>query len=578
MTIWLGMAALVIDYSRIRITQDELSRMAHSAAIAAMIAVRDNTGDSADAWAKAQTRAQTLVDLNEAADEAGGLLTLSQGIWDWSDTDVSARFKAKGGSDYPSAMEAQLQRNTTASQGELTLFFAPAMQTAQGGDAGDFQSVDITVKAYAAFRPRRTALLIDISRTNRDDLIDHTRADTQALMDWIYARNVVGDQVGIIEFAGQSQVRRAISDIDTNLAAIKTDLGNLDHCEKTPDEFFYFHRYFGYQLQDEEGIDCWDRDDDDVTDTDPLAADYEDVDGDGTVDQTDCRLMFNITGWHDDYRKQRIDAHGLQGSMWNPDADPEIDDIPLLADATEKNFDCRGPSENGGYNAECAHIAAFLDYKQWIQKEVTAQATLDCRDGHQFNDTDEDPLHVECVDSDDTDIPNKPLGATNPNIYGCPRFAYYDAGKRPDVAITAGETMLQAATGTYRYARDQMILVTDGPAQCYTNDGVAVTATSKVTDHPEQLGSGWDDADIEACDTWAHALATTASTSAYDNEEIHIAVVHDQNGLTPDTTSPQDPDDYKRGLGGYYGSADDTDIRGAMITEEADIPIVLVHQ
>lgn len=221
----LGFAALVIDISYLRIAAIQAQNAADAGAHAGLVSLRSERDE-----ASAETVAEYVINMNLVAGDAvvvDSQTTIDFGQWDFSTRtfDTAAA--------YNNAIQVTVARNSASTEGGVALFIAPIWGHMTG---------NVWAQATSALRSREVMFALDISRSFADD------PDTGTVQ-FSYARSAVldfleemyhggspfpGDQLGLVAFAGDSQVFTSLSLVSDNYDDIVTQWENeLDWCNST---------------------------------------------------------------------------------------------------------------------------------------------------------------------------------------------------------------------------------------------------------------------------------------------------------------------------------------------------------
>ncbi|MBT3217571.1 MAG: hypothetical protein HN348_00635, partial [Proteobacteria bacterium] len=462
MTALIGMVALVVDVSWIRMGEDQIQDMANAAALAAIVELRDS--DPYDE-AAAEAAAEFIVDKNRVGGDLGARALVEFGEWDWGVPRASAF-----STDYTgqaSAVRVSVWRDDEATQGELVLWLAPAVYS---DETEGVKSVELFGSAVAAYRPRDISIALDLGRSWKEELPVEVKADVRGFLAAMRDRQVLTDQVGMVHFTGTGEEFTALQDLAINYTTIDASWDNIDWCDKSYEAWENYHRFYGQQFE-VDGYECWDKNQNETED-----LDEEDVNGDAVADQLDCKDGYNVMQWSTTYRDARIDAHSL------------ADTTPEVPEAGDPERNC---TDNGGYQEECGQVASWLDWEETHHHDTTEEddgPMVACHAGSWYADTDEwaDPDN-DCIDDVET---------TYEWVQGCPKPGWWDAGTNHEKGIDAAVNQLTGA-GSNPQAMPTLVVITDHAPECYNVDEHSSPNWSRNEEPPFQLPGVWNDPDID---------------------------------------------------------------------------------
>ena len=536
MTVLIGMVALVVDISWIRMGEDQIQDMANAAALAALIELRDSNPYSE---AAAQSAAEFIVDKNYVGSDLGARTVVDFGKWDWGvprESAFSTTFTGQA-----SAVRVSVWRDDEATQGKLVLWLAPAVYH----DESAVKEVELFASAVAAYRPRDISVALDLGRSWKVELPVEVKAAVRGFLGAMKDRQVLTDQVGMVHFTGAGQEFTALQDVAINYAAIDTSWADIDWCDKTYEAWENYHRFFGQQFKDD-GYECWDKNQNETAD---LAE--EDVNGDALVDALDCKDGYNVMKWSTTYRDARIDAHLLAGTS------PEI---PEVGDPV------RNCTDNGGYNEECGQVASWLDWEATHHHDTSESASgpmLACRAGSWFAEADEWSVpDLDCIDVGETSYAW---------VQGCPKPAWWDSGTRHHEGIDAAVTQLTGASSNPQ-AIPSLVIITDHAPECYNVDVHSSPSWGRNDEPPFQLPGKWNDPDIDPkCNGHIDDLAYTAADNAWDSD-INVYVIY----YGSDAGEKTKLFDYVRGHGKGFDTTDVNKIESILKRIERRVSVAVV--
>lgn len=180
MTVLLGLGALAIDVSYMRLAQAQAQDIADAAAVAGLWALRQSQ-DAEEATAAAQA----VLDRNVVGGQNATLTTITVGDWDHTDRSLSPDF------DTPNAVRVELARE---GGNALNLFL---------GRIFGVDSVDIRSGATAAARNLQVVLVFDITNSWRRPDFYNAREAAVAFYDTIEGTHGPFDKVGMTVFTGR---------------------------------------------------------------------------------------------------------------------------------------------------------------------------------------------------------------------------------------------------------------------------------------------------------------------------------------------------------------------------------------
>ena len=528
LTAILGFCALALDYSRIVISEIQLQNTADAAALAATTILRDKDGDTT----RARKSAEYVISQNFVAEKRGGISPeISFGKWDWSQPSSMA-WAQVAGTQSPTAVWVRVERDSDSQNEGVPLWLAPAL--------GGPERADVSATAMAAYRARETMIVLDVTRGSQYAMSEIRNGLTYYL-DYLAALRVQGDQLGLVAFAGEAVMVTPMEDIDTDYSGkhratwAGTASASIDVCRREGfNEWYYFDRYYGYA-----GTNIG---------TTPYMKTYpERVDyfyptnweqGSQTAVHT-----YNAMYWDALTRATKINEAGLSGTGT----------FHVSVGGKKATVDC---SSN---TTSCAFYASYSLWKKAVGDLVAplepflpVNSTMPkCRTGTGLVDTVEWSKAEACIQGEDL--------FSN----GCPRPAYYDAGRKASKGI-------QFALGEFRrYTTRQqslkhMIVITSGLPECTFPTGMEEPASTGLA-HPIR----------DKCTMTEQSEVEKLVKQGFDADAISVSVI--SINMTSNPAQSKFWRSVVQGQGEFYETNVPSDIKIALDDLVKKVPVVLVQ-
>ena len=216
LTVLLSFAALAVDVSYMRLAALQAQNAADAGAHAALVAYR-RTGDEDEARdvALEVLSQNVIVGTTVSVDSQTDIVF---GGWDYetSTFDDSAAFT--------NAVQVQVRRNSDADDGPINLLVAPII---------GFDTTDVQASATGAVRSRDVLLVLDITRSFKDEIGD-AKAALLIFLDSMYNDGDTApmDRIGLATFVGSGAMHTDLTYVDTNYDTLyDTWNDEVDYCE-----------------------------------------------------------------------------------------------------------------------------------------------------------------------------------------------------------------------------------------------------------------------------------------------------------------------------------------------------------
>jgi hypothetical protein len=526
LTAILGFCALALDYSRIVIAEVQLQNTADASALAATTVLRDFDGDVK----KARKSAEYIIGQNYVAEKRGGISPeISFGKWDWSKPSSSA-WSDVTGTQSPTAVWVRVERDSKAQNQGVPLWIAPAV--------GGPERADVEATAMAAYRSRETMILVDVTRGSQYAMSEIHKA-LGYYLDYLVALRVPGNQLGLAVFAGKAVMITPLADVDSGFSAkhrsnwVGTGTNPVDICWREGfNEWYYFDRFYGYRGTG-------------VGNTVFMQTYPERVDYFYPVNwekgMKDEQYTFNTSYWSKTFAEAQIVAAGLEGAglFWI-----NVGGKKVAVDCTDATSSC----------------ASYSSYSLWKEvmtslfkpEDPFAANPMKCRDG------------AALVDSVEWNDPNSGcVTGKDPLSDGCPRPAYYDAGRKPAQAIKLALSEFKRYT-TRQQALKHIIIITSGLPECTLVAGMVQPVGTTITNPARDECSKVEQKEVQKL-----------LKSAFDQDAISVSVV--SVNMTSNPTQSNYWDMLDVGQGEFYETNIPSDISIALDDLVKTVPVVLVQ-
>jgi Flp pilus assembly protein TadG len=216
LTVLLSFAALAVDISYMRLAALQAQNAADAGAHAALVAYRrtsdeDEARDVAMEVLSQNVIVGTSVTIDENAD-------ITFGGWDYElgEFDANAAFT--------NAVKVDVARDSSMDDGPINLLVAPII---------GYDTTDVAASATGAVRSRDVMLVLDTTRSFKDEIAD-AKSALLAFLDYMYNEGETApmDRIGLATFVGSGELHTELTYIDSNYSDIyDTWDDEVDYCE-----------------------------------------------------------------------------------------------------------------------------------------------------------------------------------------------------------------------------------------------------------------------------------------------------------------------------------------------------------
>lgn len=216
LTVLLSFAALAVDISYMRLASLQAQNAADAGAHAALVAYRRTSDeDEAREVAMEVLSQNVIVGKTVTIDES---TDITFGGWDYDLSEFDSN------SAFTNAVKVDVARNSDADDGPINLLVAPII---------GYETTDVAASATGAVRSRDVMLVLDTTRSFKDEIED-AKSALLAFLDYMYndGETAPMDRIGLATFVGAGEIHTELTYVDDNYDDLyDTWEDEVDYCE-----------------------------------------------------------------------------------------------------------------------------------------------------------------------------------------------------------------------------------------------------------------------------------------------------------------------------------------------------------
>jgi len=216
LTVLLSFTALAVDISYMRLAALQAQNAADAGAHAALVAFRRTTDEDEARNVALEVMSQNVI--TGTAVSVDSTADIVFGGWDYDTSTFDE------GAAFTNAVKVEVRRDSDSDDGPINLLVAPLI---------GYHTTDVQASATGAVRSRDVMLILDITRSFREE-IDDAKAALLAFLSYMYndGETAPMDRIGLATFVGSGAVHTDLTYVADGYGDLYTSWSDeVDYCE-----------------------------------------------------------------------------------------------------------------------------------------------------------------------------------------------------------------------------------------------------------------------------------------------------------------------------------------------------------